>query len=139
MSKVFGVPINPHEPPWLGYPGVWWYQSEFMGGRKMAGGAVVDFVVEAGQKSDQQIGFRLVTERFHLYADAETQASDQLQLWRLSEHMRVVDLYDQDFLQDASGQTAIVLIKDALAGRIQPNPNTQGTTQRVTRLLSNVS
>lgn len=139
LAKVLGVPQEPREPPWLGYPPIWYYQSEFAGGRKMAGGAVVDFVVAGGaQGRDQDIGFRLQTERFHIYADSDTHASDQAQLWNLSSSMRIVDLYDQDFLQDPTGQAVIILIKDALAGRIEPNPITDGTTMRVTRLMSNV-
>lgn len=134
MSKVLGVPMDARQQPWIGYPPIWFYQSEQMGGRRQAGGAVVDVVVAAGQKSTDQIGFRIVTERFHIYADSDTHFHDQRQLETLSSYMRVVDIYDQDFLPDPTGQACIILIKDALAGRYEPNPITSGTTQRVTRI-----
>lgn len=134
IAKVLGEPADPRQPPFIGYPPLWYYQSEQFGGRRMAGGAVVDFVVSGGRGGrGRDIGFRLQTERFHLYASAEVHFKDQAQLWQLSASMQVIDIYDQDFLNDPSGQAAIVAVKDALAGRTEPNPISDGTTQRVTR------
>ena len=135
LSKVLGFPEDPRQPPFIGYPPVWYYQSEQLGGRRQAGGAVVDFVVAGGNRyRHEDVGFRLQTERFHLYADTDTHFADQVQLWRLSENMEVIDLYDYTFLPDPTGQAVIIVLKDALAGRVEPNPITDGTTQRVTRL-----
>lgn len=100
----------------------------------MAGGSVIDFVVYAGRQSDHDVAFRVQTEFFHLYASAEQQEHDLIQLYRLSESMRVIDLYDQDFAWDRTNQACIILLKDALNGSTFPNPITNGATQRATRM-----
>jgi hypothetical protein len=134
LAKVTGQPQNYREGPFIGAPGVWAYQKAWDEGRRMPGGSVIDFVLYAGDWSDQDVAFRVQTERFHLYADMEQQAHDALQIARLSGFMRVVDIYDQDFLWDPTGQAIIVLLKDALAGSTFPNPINAGTTQRATRI-----
>lgn len=134
MAKVTGQPENYREPPFIGMPGIWSYQKAWDEGRRAPGGSVIDFVLHSGAWSDQDVAFRVVTEHWHMYADFEQQAHDALQLQRLSGFMRVIDLYDQDFLWDLSGQAIVVLIKDALAGSTYPNPINSGTTQRATRI-----
>jgi hypothetical protein len=134
LAKVTGTPENYREPPFIGSPGTWAYQKAWDEGRRAPGGSVIDFVLFAGAWSDQDIAIRVMTERFHLYADFEQQSHDALQLNRLSGFMRVVDIYDNDFLWDPTGQAIVVLIKDALAGSTYPNPINQGSTQRATRM-----
>jgi len=99
----------------------------------MVGGSVVDFLVYSGSRSNMDIAFRVVTEHWHLYAGIDQQAHDALQRERLSMYMRVVDLYDYNFAFDPTNQAAIILIKRALNGEVEPNPANDGTTMRVTR------
>lgn len=134
MSRVLGVPEDPRQGPFIGAPGVWSYQKAWDDGRRSPGGSVIDFMVYGGAKSDTDVAFRVQTEFFHLYASADQQAHDLTQLGRLSEYMRVVDIYDQDFQWDPTNQACIILIKEALAGNTFPNPINNGTTQRVTRM-----
>ena len=134
FSKVTGYPTDPRQGPFIGFPGVWSYQKAYDEGRRMAGGSVIDFLLYAGAWSSMDIAFRIQTERFHLYADMDTQVHDAMQFQRLSSYMRVIDLYDQDFVWDRTNQAAIVLLKDALAGSITPNPINSGTTWRASRV-----
>ena len=133
MSKVLGYPTDPREPPFIGFPGVWAYQKAWDEGRRMAGGSVVDFVVYSGARSNQDIFFRIQTEHFHIYASDAQQAHDKLQFERLSQYAQTIDLYDYNFAFDPTNQAAIILIKRALNGEIEPNPMTDGTSMRVTR------
>lgn len=133
MSKVMGVPEDPRQPPFIGAPGMWTYQKAWDEGRRQPGGSVIDFIVYSGDRSDEDVAFRVQTEHFHIYSGAEQHAHDLMQFYRLAGFMRVVDLYDQDFVHDPTNQACIVLIKDALAGSTFPNPLTNGTTQRATR------
>lgn len=129
MSKVFGQPQDPRQAPFFGAPNIWGFQ---IGGREQ-GQSVIDFVVYPQPRSrNLRYAFRIMTEYFHNYADAETQAYDLMQLWRLSEYNVVVDLYDYEFMSDLTGQAPIVLIKRALAGELwSPVPNLSAPVQRV--------
>ncbi len=132
MSKIFGVPENPRQGPFYGAPGVWDYQKNAIGGRRMPGGAVIDFVVYPGLKTNGRLyAFRIQTEYFHNYADSEKQASDLLQSWRLAEYYAVVDLYDYEFASDPTNQAAIILVKRALNGETFSPPGSTGVVQRV--------
>lgn len=134
LARVLGVPEDPRTPPFIGFPGVWSFQKAFDEGRRQAGGAVIDFVVYAGERSSMDVAFRIQTEYFHIYADNDVQVHDQLQKERLSAFMRVVDLYDQDFAWDATNAATIVLVKQALAGETFIDPITSGRAERVTRV-----
>lgn len=136
LAKITGLPTDPRQPPFMGAYGVWEFQQAFAGGRSTPGGAVIDFIVRAGRWSDQDVALRIQTERFHLYTTAEKQFSDQAQLERISASMRVIDIFDQDFVWDPTGQAIIVLLKDSLSGSTFPNPNTAGVTERGTRIRS---
>ncbi len=134
IARVLGVPGDPRVPPYIGFPGYWSYQKAFDEGRRAPGGAVIDFVVFAGEFADQDIAFRIQTEYFHIYSDNDVHVHDQLQKERLSAFMRVVDLYDQDFAWDQTNAACIVLVKRALAGETFIDPITSGTAERVTRV-----
>ena len=134
LSRVLGEPKDPRQPPFIGMPGMWAYQKAWDEGRRAPGGSVIDFVVYSGSYSMHDIALRIQTEAWHLYTDYENQAHDALQFARLSEYMEVIDLYDFDFAWDQTNQAACILIRDALNGRISPNPITSGTTMRVTRM-----
>jgi len=133
LASIFGTPEEPRNPPFIGGPPYWTYQQPYDQGRRAPGGSVIDFVVYAGQRNDLDIAFRIQTEYFHLYADSEVQAHDALQFERLSSAMQVVDLYDFDFAWDDTNEATCILIKDALNGRVSPNPINAGTSMRVTR------
>jgi hypothetical protein len=128
LAKIFDDPADPRQPPFLGArDGRWTYQSPFAGGRRMAGGAVIDFVVYAG---GEVIAIRLQTERFHIYATGGQQTHDLEQEAVISEYARVIDLFSQDFIGDGTGQAVIIQLKDALAGFPPRDPITSGTARR---------
>jgi hypothetical protein len=106
--------------------GRWGYQVSFFGGRHNPGGAVVDFVI---YREDRDIGVRVQTYRFHQSADAEKQAHDREQLYRLfSDTFTVVDVYEEDFIYDPTGQAAIQLMIDILNDNFRLDPLTSGLT-----------
>lgn len=136
IADVTGYPENPRMPPFIGFPGIWAYQKAFDSGRHDPGGAVIDFYVYGGAgKNADSIAFRVQTEFFHIYTTAEKQWYDAVQFERLAQFMYVVDLFDQDFAADITNQAAVKLIRQALNGEVEPNPITNGTTQRVKKVV----
>lgn len=128
LSKVFGQPAEPRTPPFEGADGLWGYQI----GSRRQGSSVVDFVVFPNPRSfGLRMGFRIQTEYFHNYADAEVHAYDMMQLWRLSQYNVVVDLYDYEFADDPTGQAVIILLKRALNGELWAPTGSTGIVQRV--------
>lgn len=134
IARVIGQPEDPRQPPFIGAPGLWKYQKVWDEGRAQAGGSVIDFVVFAGPRSSDDVAFRIQTEYFHVFGTAKQQITDALQYERLSQYMRVVDLFDQDFAFDDTNQACIILVKEALAGNTFPDPIVAGTAQRVSRM-----
>jgi hypothetical protein len=140
---------GPGEPPlWflnLGYnsrdewPPYWWltkkkgpegqgwvYQKNELNGRKMPGGAVVDFAV---LDQSPPIAIRVQTERFHLAVNFRKQAGDREQRVALSNAgFTVADIYSYTYIHDPSGRAVSKLMSDILGGRHQPDPITTGTT-----------
>jgi len=133
LAKVTGEPKDPRMPPFIGAPGIWSYQKAWDDGRHMPGGSVIDFVVYAGGHSRNTIAVRVQTEHFHIFASQDVQAYDMLQYWRLSEFFQVIDVYDSDFAWDPTNAAACSVVADMLAGKVFPNPITNGTSQRVAR------
>jgi hypothetical protein len=128
LWKVMGLAGDPRTPPFEGYPGVFGYQ---VGGSQL-GQSKIDFVVyPVRQSRGLRYAFRVQTEYFHNFVDAEKQAYDLLQAWRLSEYNVVVDLYDFEFAEDPTGQAVCILLADALAGRLWQAPGTTGEAMRV--------
>jgi hypothetical protein len=102
----------------------WTYQSSYLGGRRMKGGAVVDFVVFTPRYN---IGLRIQTFYFHLAAGSYKQASDLEQRVNLEhQDLRIIDIYEQDFIGDKTGQSAIRVVQMALNGNEAPNPRAYG-------------
>jgi hypothetical protein len=102
----------------------WTYQSSYLGGRRMRGGAVVDFVVFTPRYN---IGLRIQTFYFHLAAGSYKQANDYEQRINLEQQeLRIIDIYEQDFIGDRTGQSAIKVVLMALNGQEAPNPRTYG-------------
>jgi hypothetical protein len=90
----------------------------------MRGGAVVDFVIFTPRYN---IGIRIQSFFFHLAAGAEKQSSDFSQRVNLEAYgLQVVDVYEQDFIHDLTGNAARRLIRMALAGQEMPNPRAYG-------------
>lgn len=132
LASVTGAPADPREPPFIGAPGIWVYQKAWDQGRREPGGSVIDFVVYAGMADNEvATAFRIQTEYFHIYTDAEKHAADLTQKNRLAEFFRVVDLYDYEFAWDISNQAAVVLVKRALSGEIFQDPVGSGVAERV--------
>jgi len=122
LGKIFGVPKNPRRGPFIGFPGIWEYQVPFQGGAT-PGGTHIDFVVYPHELTrGRPIALRIVTERFHLNVDPRKRAKDMVQEAALSTSYVVVDIYEQNFLFDRSGQTIIKLLKHVLAGGRAPDP-----------------
>lgn len=109
----------------LGPEGLQWsYQQGLLGSRHVPGGAVVDYVVYQGSVA---LLVRLQTYRFHLSADADQQVHDIEQFIALSSpDAIVIDVYEDQFLWDETGQAAIQLVVDILNRRIVQNPIATG-------------
>src|SRR5690606_36874074 len=113
LSKIFGLPVDRRSGPFSGEPNVWRYQ---LGGSQLCQ-SKIDCVVYPNRPTvGERIAFRIHTEYFHNFVDAEKQAYDLLQAWNLSEYNRVVDIYDYEYMTDATGQAIIILLKAAMAG-----------------------
>jgi len=118
----------------LGPPGqgpreyTWEYQQSFQGGRHIPGGSVVDFVVYTPLYT---VLCRLVSYYYHHAAGSEKQASDFEQRVRLGESsdnsLVVIDVYEEDFIHDETGEAAIEVAKLAIAGVEMPNPIATGS------------
>ncbi len=134
LFKIYGAANDdPRKPPFFGLFPHFDYQSAQLGGFTRAlGSAVVDFVVYQGRTI---IGIRIQTERFHIFTDSRTQASDALQRANLeSNGLRVIDVYDTDLLPAGDGQKAVIAAKRAV-GLLEPlNPMVAGTAYRASRL-----
>jgi hypothetical protein len=127
FARVFDDPEDPRKPSpltgqWDGGRD-WAYQNPFSGGRR-TGGQVSDFVAYLGGAA---VVVRLQSLQFHVFADARQQARDDLLKLDIAEAYTVVDIFEQDFIADATGQAAIVLVKDALRGIEATSPLAAGT------------
>ena len=133
LAKITGYPDDPRTSPagFIGWPGLWSYQRPEDGGRAAKGGQVVDFLVEPPATSGGGIAIRVQTERYHIFTDAAKQAVDNILLVRLAGRYRVVDIFEQDFLNDPSGQAVILEVKRALYGGQTSNPLKAGQARRI--------
>lgn len=128
LSKIYGLPVDPRQGPFIGAPGIWGYQVPAMGGRAV-GGAVVDFTVQ-DTRSGIPIGIRIQTELWHLFTANRKQASDLLQRQRLMEDMTIVDVYDYQYTGDKTGQQVIQVMKAAIGAIEIPDPLRGATARR---------
>lgn len=131
-AKVFDDPKDPRQPPFFGGRD-WGYQVARMGGHTRAlGAAVVDFVYWQGATL---IGVRIQGERFHVYAGSHKHALDLVQRTELERNgLTVIDVYEEDFLGDPSGQKTVVAVKKAVGRLEKISPITAGTAIRASRL-----
>lgn len=109
----------------LGPEGQYWtYQSSYLGGRHIRGGAVVDFVVFTPRYN---IGLRIQTFYFHLAAGSYKQADDYTQRTNLESYgLKIIDIYEQTYIGDTTGKAALYVTQLALQGIELPNPRAYG-------------
>lgn len=132
LAKVLGFPKDPRVGPYTGWPGLWTYQTPFEGGRAAGGGQVIDFVVyPPGGGIQGAIAIRIQTERYHVLTDQSKQTLDWLLAQRLGGTYRVLDIYEQDYIGDASGQAAVLTVKQGLFGGQASSPLRSGRAQRI--------
>lgn len=127
LAKVFNDPIDPRKPPFYGGRD-WGFQIAINGGRRQAGGSVVDFVLYL---VGEIVGIRLVSQRFHINAGPEKQAYDEAQARGLSRSMTVKDVYEGDIIRDRTGEGAVRVAIDTIGGRARLNPIRSGTARRI--------
>ncbi len=132
LCKVLGFPRDARVGPFIGWPGLWTYQTPFEGGRAAGGGQVIDFVVYPPSGSVQgAIAIRIQTERYHILTDQSKQTLDWLLAQRLGGTYRVLDIYEQDYISDTSGQAAVLTVKQGLFGGQASSPLRSGRAQRI--------
>lgn len=131
LYRVLEPSEDPREPPYSGSkdPSKWTYQSFFDQGRRALGGAVVDFVIFP-YADYNSILIRLQTENFHIFTDVQKHTYDWKQAQRLGKYGEVYDIFSQQIVEDATGQSAIMAVKDCLSGRLEPNPLLTGQAKR---------
>ncbi len=129
--RVLDPDRDPRIPPFYGGR-LWSYQKQalprFEGAHGKALSTNIDFLYEVSYPA---IAVRIQSYRYHLAVDAFKQAYDALQLARLSGQFMVVDLYEEDFIGDETGQAAIILVKEALSLIRRRNPLTTFETMLV--------
>lgn len=127
IAKAFNDPRDPRTPPFWGGRD-WAYQIAMQGGRREPGGAVVDFLIYL---PGETIGIRLQTSRFHIQAGPEKQAYDEAQFTNLSRFITVRDVYEEQFIGDRSGESAVRIAVETIGGRGRMNPIRSGTARQV--------
>lgn len=132
MGRVTGDPRmeDIRNPPFRGSrdPAGWTYQYPYAGGRHLPGGAVVDFVYSPYYNP---ILIRIQTEHFHVYSTTVKQATDILQRDLLSKYGKVVDVYDQWYMTDATGAAGIMIARRAIRGLLPIDPLLTGQSMRI--------
>jgi len=103
----------------------WSYQSKVAGGRTRPGGAVPDFVL-----LESNTVMRVQTERYHIAVKSYVQLKDQAQLIMLERlGYKVIDIFEEHFIQDKSGQSAIKLVHEASQGVQRASPLASRTSR----------
>ncbi len=127
LARVLGDPANPEKPPYVG--GVnWTYQDPLQGGRLTVGGQVCDFLVN---HNNTEICIRLQSERYHVFADIAKRMDELFE--KTHPTAFVIDIYEEDFVADCTGEAACRVVADALALRESGDPGYRGTTQPTRR------
>lgn len=103
----------------------WDYQGSKLGGRHMPGGAVVDFVYYGF--GEQQVAIRIQTYYFHQGVDPNKKAEDREQRIALEDAgYIVIDVWEQEFIHDETGQAVLKVAHDAINGIQHENPMASG-------------
>jgi hypothetical protein len=133
FSKLFHDPKDPRLPPYTGArDGSWQYQKFVEGPSDSVIGNLrnVDFIAVFGT---QLIGFRIQTARFHVMASSVIQAKDFYLKTHITGVTRLVDIYEQDFIGDPSGEAVCTTLANALRGFESAGPNRMGTAYTIQR------
>lgn len=120
LAFVTGTPEDPTKPPFIGGEN-WTYQQDIEGGRMFRGGSVVDFVY------DERIGLRTQTGFWHLQQGTDVIFSDLARSIRQDTLEQIIDLYDQHYLHDPSGEAACKVVALAIKGIQLPDPYRTGS------------
>lgn len=132
LARIFGVPADPRTgPPFQGGWPFWTYQ-EYVQGPTYSGDTNIDFFVYHPPRG-RAVAIRIQTEHFHLYVDNRKQIYDRMQSANLSGAFDVVDIYEQDYLNDKTGQSIVLLMKDAIGLLRRRDPILTGTARRASR------
>lgn len=110
-----------------GLEGRWDYQSGQQGGRRVVGGSILDFTC---YENEYIIGIRIQTFYFHLAAPggAYKVADDLQQKIHLQDgtDLYIVDVYEQDYIHDESGDAVMREARRALSLIEEYNPRSAG-------------
>lgn len=132
LATIFGLPRDPRAgPPFQGAWPFWTYQ-EYATGPTYSGDVNIDFFVHHPPRG-RAVAIRIQTERYHLFVDNRKQIYDRLQAMNLSGAFDVVDIYEDDYLNEPTGQAIVVLIKNAIGLLRSPDPILVGTARRASR------
>lgn len=135
LAKVLGTPAADkiRVGPFRGGPPHWQYQNYLdLGGLKSSN---FDFVVWQTNPYTSPVAIRVQTEFFHSFTTNAKHQYDVLHRLRAEENFDVVDIYDSYFMEDPSGQAAILLVKMALQLIEPPNPIYTHAIRRVNSYL----
>lgn len=124
-AKVYNDPPDPRQQPYFGGQD-WGYQIG-EDAKKSGIGAVVDFVYYT---PGDTIGVRIQTDRYHEATTPQQKAFDLAQRNALARWLTLQDVYEQDFIQDRTGEAACRLVVQTLGGRKNISPGRAGTRRR---------
>ena len=127
MARVTKSPKDPRKPPFVG--GIDWEYQKPVGGGRIVGGEVVDFVYVSAR--NKTIGIRVQTERFHIMTDAAKQMSDFFLKVETKGVDQVVDVFDADWIGDKTGRAICIVAANAIKGITRYSPIIAGTAQRI--------
>lgn len=130
--KVLDPLRDPRKPPFYGGQN-WSYQKQVLPQTShtyaKSLSTNIDFLYTLAYPA---LAVRIQTYRYHLATTSFKQAYDTAQLLRELGAFNVVDVYEQDFLSDATGAAAIIMVKQTLGLIATQNPLT-GRTIQLTR------
>lgn len=127
LARVTGDPPEPEKPPYAGGVG-WTYQDPLLGGRLNVGGSVCDFLVQYG---GNEVCIRLQSERYHVFAEVAKRMDELFE--KSHSTATTIDIYEEDFVADCTGEAACRVVADALALRESGDPGYRGTAQPTRR------
>lgn len=126
--KVLDPETDPRQGPFYGGQ-LWSYQNQkldqYLDAHSKALSTNIDFMYFLGYPP---IAARLQSFRYHLATTSLKQAYDRNQLNRELGAFYEIEIYEQDFIEDTTGQAAIIIVKSILNLTTHENPLTVGDT-----------